>query len=172
MMSPGFVREYPCWLYHVDGRSVIVDNPDAAEMLGPEWADSPAAYGHITAPSEEHWLTEPENCRHSFGPPPHLQAYAGSSASAASSIPAVAVASSAMPVEAVKLMAEQGDRIAQLEAMVTQLVEALQAPALPVSDYAPDVPSYHPGITPTVPKLPDVPPQSPTIAADTGKGHK
>jgi hypothetical protein len=36
--------EYPKWLYHPDGRRLVVKNRDEEEALGDEWADTPAAF--------------------------------------------------------------------------------------------------------------------------------
>lgn len=36
--------EYPKWLYHADGRSVVVNDREEEAALGEGWADTPAAF--------------------------------------------------------------------------------------------------------------------------------
>ena len=45
----------PTYLFHKDGRAELVENEDVYLMLlkTPEWAESPAAFGVITAPDKE-----------------------------------------------------------------------------------------------------------------------
>jgi hypothetical protein len=45
-------NEYPKWLYHADGRSVIVNSREEAEALGDGWAETPAAFPR--RPAEVH----------------------------------------------------------------------------------------------------------------------
>jgi hypothetical protein len=42
---------YPTMLYATDGRTAVVDTPEAHDALPGEWFDSPAAFGLITCPS-------------------------------------------------------------------------------------------------------------------------
>lgn len=36
--------EFPSWVYHRDGREVIVDNPEQLKALGTGWEDTPAKF--------------------------------------------------------------------------------------------------------------------------------
>lgn len=45
--------EYPKYMYHTTEEPTVVNNPDELKELGPDWAESPAAFGVETAPSAE-----------------------------------------------------------------------------------------------------------------------
>lgn len=42
---------YPTWKYHATAGALLVQSLEEEEALGAGWADSPAAFGVITAPS-------------------------------------------------------------------------------------------------------------------------
>lgn len=44
------LSQYPAWFFHrTEGRR-LVDSPDAAAALGPDWLDSPAAFADSPLP--------------------------------------------------------------------------------------------------------------------------
>lgn len=45
------ITGFPAWFYCKDGRAQIVADPDALAALGPDWADSPAAWTRPEAPA-------------------------------------------------------------------------------------------------------------------------
>ncbi len=45
--------EYPKWLYHRTEPARIVQDPAEHEALGPEWAESPAAFFDLPAPPKK-----------------------------------------------------------------------------------------------------------------------
>jgi hypothetical protein len=46
-------NSFPSFRYHQTEEPIIVNSAEEAEALGAEWADTPAAFGTITAPSVE-----------------------------------------------------------------------------------------------------------------------
>lgn len=47
---------YPKWKYHESFEAVIVKDAAKEKELGDKWADTPAAFGVVTAPAEGHEL--------------------------------------------------------------------------------------------------------------------
>ena len=45
------MNEFPKWLYHKVYPPALAENETEAEVLGEGWAESPAEFGVITAPS-------------------------------------------------------------------------------------------------------------------------
>jgi hypothetical protein len=52
-------EEFPKWLYHRSRPAVIVNDPEEEDMLGPGWADTPAAFeGPAPEPTPAYGLRE------------------------------------------------------------------------------------------------------------------
>lgn len=51
---------YPRWKYHRTRDPKLVVSPEHDEELGPDWAETPAAFGIITAPSVDQDDYDPE----------------------------------------------------------------------------------------------------------------
>jgi hypothetical protein len=42
--------EFPKWKYHEEYEEKVVQSAEEEKALGPEWVDSPAEFGKVTAP--------------------------------------------------------------------------------------------------------------------------
>ncbi len=66
-------REYPRWIHHPSGRSVIVNTPEQEEAHGEGWYDTPADFQlPVVAPAlpDNH---EPEKVKAKPGPKPKVK---------------------------------------------------------------------------------------------------
>jgi hypothetical protein len=46
------MQEFPKWMYHQTEAARIVDDPVEQDALGPDWAETPAAFDAPDAPSQ------------------------------------------------------------------------------------------------------------------------
>jgi hypothetical protein len=47
---------WPKWRYHKSGKSKMVQSKREEDFLGPEWKDSPAAFGQVTYPHSDEYM--------------------------------------------------------------------------------------------------------------------
>lgn len=61
---------YPRWKYHRTKEPKLVHTPEHDEKLGPDWADTPAVFGLVTAPSVDQDDYDPEQDVHGVSEAP------------------------------------------------------------------------------------------------------